>query len=316
MPHIDWSTAKSGYVLPARVLEGDRNDEMHRYLSSIRGKGGSDEQVEAAAFEANASNFEPPISDAELRTIIRSVCNYEVGDGSYHGEPEPTVMRTANIPTITSHVDLSVLPDLSDMTPAEQAQAFVRAVFDGTDDYQMAWTDTICLTRNMAAPWDDGYEYAGVLLGMAGYDRVSDYLLNVEDVGMWCCVNPLLPDNYRRNKESVAAYRNLLVECDTMPLDQQLQRMLDIFWDTNGHKDGLLRSIVYSGGKSYHCIVRTESRSRQDYAVDAQFIYDLCDHNGLQVDRKCANPTRLTRFPGAMRKDKGQMQRLVWAYGL
>ena len=310
MPHIDWASVRSGYELPAKVTEGSRNDEMHRYLSSIRGKGASDEQVEAAAFEANATHFEPPIGDTELRTIVRSVCTYEVGDGSYHGEPEPTAIPAENIPVITRRVDASVLPDLSGMSPTEQAKAYVRACFDGTDESGMGWTDTVCLTRNYAAPHDDAYEYAGTLLGMCGYEALDRYLPHVEGAGMWCCVNPLLPDRGKRNKDSVAAYRNLLVECDTLPLDQQLERMLSIFWD----RDGLLRAISYSGGKSYHCIIRTESRNRQDYAVDARFIYDVCERNGLPVDRKCANPTRLTRFPGAMRGDR--MQRLVWAYGL
>lgn len=316
MPRIEWDSMHSGYQLPAKVTEGSRNDEMHRYLSSIRGKGATDEQVESAALEANATHFDPPIGETELRTIVRSVCTYEVGDGSYHGEPEPTVLQTSNLPRITRRVSTDVLPDLSDMAPNEQAKAYVRACFDGTDGSGALWTDTICLTRNLAAPWDDGYEYAGTLLGMAGYEALDRYLPNVEDAGMWCCVNPLLPDHYHRDKGSVAAYRNILVECDTLPMDEQLQLMLNIFWDKGGRRDGMLRAIVDSGGKSYHCIIRTNARSRQDYAVDAQFIYDLCDHNGLPVDRKCANPTRLTRFPGAMRENKGRMQRLVWAYGL
>ena len=317
MPRIEWGRVQSGYQLPATVREGGRNDEMHRYLSSIRGKGADDAQVEAAAFEANATHFEPPIGETELRTIIRSVCTYEVGDGSYHGEPEPTVLVAHNIPTITRTVDLGVLPDLSDMTPNEQAKAYVRACFDGTDETGMPWTDTICLTRNLSAPWDDGYEYAGTLLGGAGYEALDKYLPNVEDAGMWCCVNPLLPDHYHRDRNSVAAYRNLLVECDTLPMEEQLQLMLNLFWAEDGaHNEGMLRAIVDSGNKSHHCILRVESRSREDYAVDARYAYDVCDHNGLPVDRKCANPTRLTRFPGAMRRDKGRMQRLVWAYGL
>lgn len=315
MPIIDWSKAHSGYELPAKVAHGDRNNEMHRYLSSLRGKGANDGQVESAAHAANVDHFDPPISDAELAGIIRSVCTYEVGDGSYHGEPEPKVMQPNDLPKLTKSIDPSVLPDLSGMTPNEQAKAYIRACFDGSDGIT-EWTDTICLTRNLAAPWDDGYEYAGTLLGKAGYDALDNYLPNVEDAGMWCCVNPLLPDHYHRNKESVASYRNILVECDTLPMDQQLERMLTIFWDKGGKRDGMLRAIVDSGGKSYHCVIRTESRSREDYAVDAQFIYDLCEHNGLPVDRKCANPTRLTRFPGAMRNNTGRMQRLVWAYGI
>ena len=126
MPRIEWANVQSGYELPPVVGEGSRNDEMHRYLSSIRGKGADDAQVEAAAFEANAKHFDPPLGETELRTIVRSVCTYEVGDGSYHGEPEPTVIKADNIQRITRHVDPSVLPDLSGMTPNEQAKAYIR----------------------------------------------------------------------------------------------------------------------------------------------------------------------------------------------
>ena len=316
MPRIEWSDVQSGYELPPVVHEGSRNDEMHRYLSSLRGKGADDGQVEAAAIAANASHFDPPLGEAELRTIIRSVCTYEIGDGSYHGEPEPTAIRSENIPRIDRVVSTSVLPDLSGMHPNDQAKAYICACFDGTDETGIPWTDIICLTRNYAATWDERHEFAGTLLGLAGHEALDRYLPYVEDVGMWCCVNPMRPESVRRDKNSVAAYRNILVECDTLPMDQQLERMLSIFWDEGGHRDGLLRAIVDSGGKSYHCIVRTDARSREDYAVDARFIYDLCEHNGLPVDRKCANPTRLTRFPGAMRANSGRMQRLVWAYGL
>lgn len=316
MPIIDWSRARSGYELPATVNEGSRNDEMHRYLSSLRGKGATDEQVLAAAHEANAAHLSPPLGEGELAGIVRSVCTYEVGDGSYHGEPEPKVLRAADLPTIAGSIGPSVLPDISDMTPNEQAKAYVRACFDGDDGSGIQWTDTICLARNLAAPWEDAYEYAGVLLGGAGYEALDNYLPHVDVAGMWCCVNPLLPDHYHRDKGSVAAYRNILVECDVLPMEEQLERMLTIFWDQGGKREGMLRAIVDSGGKSYHCVIRTDARSREDYAVDAQFVYDLCDHNGLPVDRKCANPTRLTRFPGAMRVLTGRMQRLVWAYGV
>ena len=302
MPQIDWSTAGSGFALPSKVGMHYRNDTMHRYLSSLRGKGARDDQIEQAALSANAANFEPPLDMDELRRIVRSVCSYDVGDGTYHGEPAPKAIPSDNIPTIDRFVPIDVLPDLSGMAPNEQARAYLRACFDDED--------TVCLSRNLMSGGDDGYEYVGVLLGGAGYEALDRYLPHVEEVGMWCCVNPLLPDTYKRDKTAVAAYRNLLVECDDLPMDQQLQLMLNLFWG----RRGILRAITDSGGKSYHCIIRVNARDAETYQMDAKFIFDMCDHNGLAVDRKCKNPTRMTRFPGAMRG--GRMQRLVWAYGV
>ena len=320
MPKYSWEIAESGFKLPETVGSGERNNMMHRYLSSLRGKGATNDQVEDAAFTTNKTNFDPPIDERELLSIIRSVCRYNVGDGTYHGNAEPAVIESDNIPTIDRVVPMSVLPDLSDMSPVEQAKAYIRACFEDED--------TVCLSRNLMSINDDIYEYAGTLLGGCGYEAFERFLPHVEDVGMWNCVNPLLPDDpvkktgYRRNKDSVAAYRNILVECDALPMEKQLELMLKLFWN----KDGLLRAIVDSGGKSYHCIIRARSTEKiatsesrygePEYRVDVKFLYDLCDHNGLIVDRQCGNPTRMTRTPGAMRKKTGRMQRLVWAYGI
>lgn len=302
MPEIDWSNTPSGFELPSVVPMHQRNSTMHRYLSSLRGKGATDEQIEAEAFKANAEHFQPVIDDAELMRIVRSVCTYDVGDGTWHSEAAKVIVPS-NLPTISREVPTSVLPDLSGMTAIEQAHAYIAACFDEDD--------TVCLSRNLMDPEDDVYHYAGTLLGLCGWEPLENMLPRVGSGGMWCCVNPLLPDKYHRSKEYVAEYKNVLVECDDLPMDEQLPLMLKLFWGTK-----MLRAIVDSGGKSYHCILRVGARTRPDYAQIVSVLYATCEKHGLKVDRQCSNPTRMTRLAGAERSETGRTQKLVWAYGI
>jgi hypothetical protein len=257
------------------------------------------------------------MDDAELMRIVRSVCTYDVGDGTWHGETAK-VIAPVSLPTITRDVPTSVLPDLSGMDPIQQAKAYIRAVFDGSyvdptrpNDTYPEWSNTVCLSRNLMDGKDDVYHYAGVLLGLCGWEPLENMLPLVGAGGMWCCVNPLVPGGYHRSKDFVAEYKNVLVECDDLPMEEQLRLMLKLFW---GRK--MLRAIVDSGGKSYHCILRVNARTRADYAQIVTGLYATCEKHGLKVDRQCSNPTRMTRLAGAERRETGRMQRLVWADGI
>lgn len=211
-------------------------------------------------------------------------------------------MHPRRLPVRTEDVPVSVLPDLSGMTPVEQAKAYVAACFDKED--------TVCLSRNLYDTDDDIYHYAGTLLGECGWDPLPDCIANVGDGGMWCCVNPLAADRYCRRKEYVERYRNVLVECDELPMEEQLPLMLKLFWGLP-----ILRAITDSGGKSYHCVVRVGARDESSYRQIVSDLYEMCENHGLKVDHQCGNPTRMTRFAGAERREKGRTQRLVWAYG-
>ena len=143
------------------------------------------------------------------------------------------------------------------------------------------------------------------------YTRTAGQLLaelkkygNFEDVfgtpnpecGAWIRFNPL--DGKGAKNENVTEYRYALVESDKIPIEQQHGILRDLQLP--------IAALVNSGGKSVHAIVRIDAGSPEEYRKRVEFLYSVCDKNGLQVDRQNKNPSRLSRMPGVVRKDKKQ----------
>lgn len=131
------------------------------------------------------------------------------------------------------------------------------------------------------------------------------------------CINPLHPtkdlnpteeyhnvDKPRRADHNVIVYRNILVEMDSVPLDQQ-----EGFIKNTGMP---YSSAVYSGGKSIHYIVSLETPllTETEYRDLTERVYKALGGKSV-VDTSCKNPSRLSRVPNAFRYDKQQYQKLI-----
>ena len=114
--------------------------------------------------------------------------------------------------------------------------------------------------------------------------------------GAWVRVNPL--DGHGVKDENVTSYRYALVESDSLPIEQQnaLMHALEL----------PIVTLVHTGGKSLHAVVRIDAQSREEYRQRVAFLFDVCEKNGLKVDKACKNPSRLTRLPGFQRGEKWQ----------
>lgn len=107
---------------------------------------------------------------------------------------------------------------------------------------------------------------------------------------------PTLP---RRADCNVICFRNFLIECDTLPIDTQLQLMADIKLPYS--------TAVYSGGKSVHFIVSLQQPldDIDHYRWLAKQLMDMISQK-MPIDVSTKNPSRLTRLGGSWRKDKEQ----------
>lgn len=117
-----------------------------------------------------------------------------------------------------------------------------------------------------------------------------------EEAGAWVRINPL--DGKGVKNENVTDFRFALVESDSMEIDKQnaVIRELEL----------PVAVLVYSGGKSLHAIVRVDAADYNDYRKKVDYLYTVCAKNGLEIDRQNKNPSRLSRLPGIIRKDKKQ----------
>lgn len=143
--------------------------------------------------------------------------------------------------------------------------------------------------------------------------KVFDIDSKFEYASKWAvffCINPLHPtkdlnpteeyhkeDRPRRCDKNVVKYRNILIEMDSIPVDEQKEYI---------EKVGMPYSTaVYSGGKSIHYIISLETpiSDEKAYRKLVERIHKALGGKTV-VDVACKNPSRFSRFPGALRPDK------------
>ena len=144
------------------------------------------------------------------------------------------------------------------------------------------------------------------------YDRTAGQLIELLDkcggdigsvlgdydprAGAWIRFNPL--DGKGVKNENVTEFRYALVESDNVDIEQQnaIIRELEL----------PVAVLVYSGGKSLHAIVRVDAGNYDEYRRRVDFLYTICQKNGLSPDTQNRNPSRLSRIPGVQRGDNRQ----------
>lgn len=120
-----------------------------------------------------------------------------------------------------------------------------------------------------------------------------------KEAGAWIRFNPL--DGKGAKNENVTDYRYALVESDSMSVEKQnaIYKELEL----------PIVALVYSGNKSLHAIVKVDAGNYEEYRKRVDYLYKICQKNGISVDTQNRNPSRLSRMPGFERN--GQKQFLV-----
>lgn len=128
---------------------------------------------------------------------------------------------------------------------------------------------------------------AAVSMAFEDYDRKA---------GAWIRFNPL--DGNGVKNENVAEFRYALVESDHLPPGKQKSIMEQM--------ELPIVAMVHSGNKSIHAIVRIDAADYEEYRRRVDYLYKVCNQNGLQVDVADRNPSRLSRLPGILRGKRKQ----------
>lgn len=114
--------------------------------------------------------------------------------------------------------------------------------------------------------------------------------------GAWIRFNPL--DGKGVKNENVTDFRYALVESDSMQIEQQNSVMREL--------ELPIAVLVYSGGKSIHAIVKIDAPNYEEYRKRVDYLYKVCQKNGLEIDKNNRNPSRLSRLPGVERNGRKQ----------
>lgn len=185
-----------------------------------------------------------------------------------------------------------VIPD--DWDPAQQLITYLETLFE-SDDYVGYVTQSWENKKGKRVPQKGNYDRtAGQLiteLSRCGNDVGKVFGDYDKKTGAWIRFNPL--DGKGVMNENVTDFRFALVESDDLDLDEQnaLIRELEL----------PVAALVYSGGKSLHAIVRVEAADAKEYRKRVEYLYGICQKNGLKIDTQNNNPSRLSRMPGVMR---------------
>lgn len=200
---------------------------------------------------------------------------------AYEGEAEPVAQPASRDPVqeIITYLRARFEPD--------EYIGYVTSVYEDTE------TGKLSPTRGN---YDRTAGQIIDLLEKCGGDIGS--VLGDADIraGAWIRVNPL--DGNGIKDENVTDYRYVLVESDSLPIEQQNALMHDL--------ELPIVTLTHTGGKSLHAIVRVDAASREEYRQRVAYLFDVCEKNGLHIDKACKNPSRLTRLPGFRRGEKWQ----------
>ena len=192
------------------------------------------------------------------------------------------------------------MPDQWD--PAAQITKYLETLFE-PDDYVGYVTECWQNSEGKYLPSAGSCtRTAGQLLAELrkyGGDFASVFGTPNPECGAWIRFNPM--DGKGARNENVVEYRYALVESDVISIEQQNGILHDLKLP--------IAALVYSGGKSLHAIVHIDAGDYDEYRRRVEFLYTVCDKNGLKVDRQNRNPSRLSRMPGVERK--GQRQCLL-----
>ena len=109
-------------------------------------------------------------------------------------------------------------------------------------------------------------------------------------------INPM--DGEGVKDANVTAFRHVLVESDTLPMEEQLSIYRELQLPVSG--------LIHSGGKSIHAWVRVEAENIDQYKKRCAYIYEILETQGFEIDHSNKNPSRLSRLVGVMRGTQQQ----------
>ena len=110
----------------------------------------------------------------------------------------------------------------------------------------------------------------------------------------------------------VARYRNMLLECDDLPLQEQCSLWAGVILSKSPLP---IVALVYSGGKSIHAVWRVDVADRAGFdkrKSDALRLFCADPDPKYRIDRQTLDPIHGVRLAGCRRPKTGRMQALLY----
>lgn len=190
-----------------------------------------------------------------------------------------------------------VEPSDAEWNPVQDLITYLQTLYQSTEN--VGYVTEVYENEDKLSPkkghWD---RTAGQLLEeLRKYNDIGAALGDCNPkAGAWIRFNPL--DGVDCKNSNVTDFRFALVESDGISCARQAGIMREL--------ELPIACMVHSGGKSVHGIVRIDAPDYAEYKRRVEYLYRVCDKNGLKVDTQNKNPSRLSRMPGVYRNGKKQ----------
>ncbi len=218
-------------------------------------------------------------------------------DAGYELDWDSTINRDDKVIIDKNWIEGKEITEPENWNPKKELIQYLEVLFDSTENVGYVTHSFEKDGKHMPSKgvWD---RTAGQLI--QELNKTED-MLNVigdynHEAGAWIRFNPL--DGNGVKNENVTEFKYALVESDKIEIEKQnaVIRELEL----------PVACLVHSGGKSLHAVVRVDAADYKEYRNRVDYLYNVCNKNGLEIDNQNRNPSRLSRMPGIMRNGRKQ----------
>ena len=295
--------------LNSHCPQGTRNNSLFAAAMSAREDGWSEERIRS---ELGGKAARDGLSPSEIANTVNSAMSRplsprrSVSDGTdaflawdaVIRDDGPTTPVTAGAQPEQSPHGSPSFPGAGTSFEKEDFPEFLRALFR-PDEIIAYNTDYAVEADGHLHPRGRGVYVRSCenLLTACSLDP-TPMVVNAKDAaGAWIRLNPM--DGKGVSDVNVVEYRHVLVESDSLPVEQQ--------WAVLQRLKVPCATVVHSGGKSLHAAVRIDAgKDRAEYDRRVTQLYQILESHGLSIDRQNRNPSRLSRLPGVTRVGRPQ----------
>ena len=184
--------------------------------------------------------------------------------------------------------------------PWQMAVRYLETLFHSDETVSYVHSSKYDEKRDKWVPADAGHvrKVSAIIRDLKKYKNLNDAFGTINpEAGAWIRHNPTTGPN----NTDVTRFEHVLVESDSMPLDEQKAFLVN--------QRLPIAALLESGGKSIHAIVKIQAENENEYKQRVNFLFDFLSKHNFQVDEANKNSARLSRMPGAERN--GNIQKLV-----
>ena len=291
--------AGHGFYYSSKQAAGDEGGNFNRYHDYCRCQ--VVPEFSKAAQKLEVQGYDPQVYVEEWRASGQQFGKNRHTKMTPTGR-QSTAMPKIDKPVLTDIPKPAALPEKAFSGAWDQKadmETFLKTMFKD-DEYVGTCSEFFTAQDGRRAPT------RGLFQRKAGQiENVLDNTGNVSAAigrykrtdGAYVRVNPL--DGRGVSDANVAAFRYTLLECDTLPLDQQYGYIKALNLPT--------QTIVTSGKKSLHTVVKIDAANLEEYKERVALLHAECKAAGFDIDATTKNPSRYMRIPGVRRGDGRQV---------